>query len=181
MSPERARTAAADADRKLANAPGEIGPLHGVPFTIKDSFDTADFVSTGGTVGRKNNVPKRDATIVARLRAAGALLIGKTNTPELTMGGATENDIYGRTFNPYDLSRSPSGSSGGAAAIVAAGGSAFDVGTDTGGSIRDPAHVCGVAGLKPSAGRVPMTGHVVGADFGVIGFLTQAGPIARVC
>ena len=166
------------ADVTLAR--GELkGPLHGVPMTIKDSFDTAGVVSTGGTLGRRSYVPNEDATVVARLRQAGAILLGKSNTPELTLFIETDNLVYGRTNNPYDLSRSPSGSSGGAAAIIAAGGSPLDIGSDTGGSIRQPAHYCGVAGLKPTAGRVPRTGHIISYDSGPLEQLTQLGPLAR--
>ena len=126
-----ARDRARQADTDLAA--GIIrGPLHGVPFTIKDSLDTAGVVTTAGTVGWRDRVPTRDATVVARLRAAGGILLGKTNTPEFTWSDETDNDVYGRTSNPYDPSRTPGGSSGGPAAIVAAGGSPFDVGSDTG-------------------------------------------------
>src|SRR5207253_608824 len=124
--------------------------LHGVPMTIKDSLDTSDIVTTAGTVGRRDFVPRRDATVVRRLRQAGAILIGKTNTPELTLSYQTNNVIYGRTNNPYDLTRTSGGSSGGAAAIVATGAVPFDVGSDTGGSLRIPAHYCGVVALKPT-------------------------------
>jgi amidase len=116
--------------------------------------------------------------VVARLRAAGAILLGKTNTPELTLSFDTDNPLHGATRNPYDLSRSPGGSSGGAAAIVAAGGSPFDVGSDTGGSIRLPAHCCGVAGIKPTSGRVSRHGHAI-PPAGWLNELTQLGPIAR--
>ena len=166
------------ADDALAR--GEIkGPLHGIPMTIKDSFETAGVVTTAGTKGLRNYVPEQDATVVARLRAAGAILLGKTNTSELTIRGITDNFVYGRTNNPYDLERIPAGSSGGAGAIVAAGGSPFDIGTDTGGSIRLPAHFCGVAGLKPTFGRVPRTGHLLGIEAGAADALTQPGPLAR--
>ena len=132
---------------------GEIrGPLHGLPITLKDSIDTAGLISTGGTKGRATFVPEADATVAARLRAAGAILLGKTNTPELTFSYETTNLVYGQTSNPYDVSRSPGGSSGGAAAIIAAGGSPLDIGSDTGGSIRYPAHCCGIAGIKPPRG-----------------------------
>jgi amidase len=170
-------TRAVEADASLARG-DQIGPLHGVPFTIKDSFDTAGVVSTAGTIGWRDRVPDRDATVVARLRAAGGILLGKTNTPEFTWSDETDNDVYGRTSNPYDVERTPGGSSGGAAAIVAAGGSPFDVGSDTGDSIRQPAHVCGVAGIKPTQGRVPRTGHWPGFA-GIVGGLQQMGPIAR--
>ncbi|HEX9964815.1 MAG TPA: amidase [Allosphingosinicella sp.] len=151
-----------------------LPPLAGVPFTVKDSFDTAGIVSTAGTLGRRDHRPERDATVVKRLREAGAILLGKSNTPELTLSFETDNLIYGRTNNPYDLDRTPGGSSGGAAAIVASGGSAFDVGSDTSGSLRVPAHFCGVAALKPTAGSVPRTGNIIADDE-----RTQIGPIAR--
>ena len=174
---EAALAEARAADRGLARG-RTPGPLHGVPFTIKDSFDTAGVVTTAGIKGREQHVPQRDATVVARLRAAGAILIGKTNTPELTLSYDTSNAVYGRTNNPYDLARTPGGSSGGPAAIVAAAGSPLDIGSDTGGSIRVPAHFCGVAGLKPTAGRVPRTGHVISWS-GPTQALTQIGPLAR--
>ncbi len=176
----RADEARRDAERadaaRAAGAP--LGPLHGVPMTIKDSFDTAGLRSTYGTTGRASYVPDRDATVVARLKTAGAILLGKTNTPEFTWSFETENRVFGRTNNPWDSALSPGGSSGGSAAIVAAQGSPFDIGTDTGGSIRVPAHFCGVAGLKPTAGRVSRAGHAVGPE-GYLQSLTQVGPIAR--
>lgn len=169
------RARAADA----ALARGDVaGPLHGVPFTIKDSLDTAGVVTTAGTIGWAARIPERDATVVARLRAAGGILLGKTNTPEFTWSDETDNDVYGRTSNPYDLERTPGGSSGGPGAIVAAGGSPFDIGSDTGDSIRQPSHVCGIAGLKPTSGRVPRTGHWPGFE-GILESLTQLGPMAR--
>jgi len=178
VAADAARDQARAADSALAR--GEIkGPLHGVPMTIKDSLDTAGVISTGGTTGRRSFVPTRDATVVARLRGAGAILLGKTNTPELTLSVETDNLVYGRTNNPYDLSLIPGGSSGGAASIVAAGGSPFDLGTDTGGSIRQPAHFCGIAGIKPTSGRVPRTGHIISYDMGALDALTQIGPMAR--
>jgi amidase len=146
--------------------------------TIKDNLDTAGALSTGGTTGRAAYVPTRDATVVARLRAAGAILLGKTNTPELTLSFETDNLMHGRTSNPYDLQLTSGGSSGGAAAIVAAGGSPFDIGSDTGGSIRLPAHFCGIAGLRPTSGRVPRTGHIL-PPAGALEALTQLGPMAR--
>ena len=174
---EDALDRARDADMELAA--GRIrGPIHGVPFTIKDSLDTAGLVTTAGTVGWRERVPPRDATVVARLKVAGGILLGKTNTPEFTWSDETDNDVYGRTSNPYDLERTPGGSSGGAAAIVAAGGSPFDIGSDTGDSIRQPAHVCGIAGLKPTSGRVPRTGHWPGFE-GLFESFTQLGPLAR--
>jgi amidase len=171
---------AREADARLAAADEESspGPLHGVPFTIKDSIDTAGLVTTAGSVGWRDRVPDRDATVVARLRAAGGILLGKTNTPEFTWSDETDNDVYGRTSNPYDLERTPGGSSGGAAAIVAAGGAPFDIGSDTGDSIRQPAHVCGIAGIKPTSGRVPQTGQWPSFR-GIAGSLQQLGPLAR--
>lgn len=162
-----------------ASACGNIpGPLHGVPITLKDSFDSAGIISTGGTMGRKAFVPSRDATVMARLRKAGAIPLGKTNTPELTLSYDTNNLIYGQTNNPYDVDYSPGGSSGGAAAIVAACGSAFDVGSDYGGSLRYPSHCCGVTTIKPTSGRVPRTGHILPFG-GVLDSFQQVGPIAR--
>ena len=174
---ERALDEAARADTALA-AGKSFGPLHGVPCTIKDSHDTLGLVSTGGTLGRKGRIATRDATYVQRVRQAGAIILGKTNTPELTLSGQTTNLIYGKTHNPYKLGYQPGGSTGGGAAIIAAGGSPFDIGTDFGGSIRGPAHFCGIAGIKPQHGRVPRTGHIV--DFG--GYFDPfqvIGPMAR--
>jgi amidase len=178
ITAEAALKQAKTADEQLAR--GIVrGSLHGVPMTIKDSLDTAGVVTTGGTKGRASYIPDQDATVVARLRDAGAILLGKTNTPELTLSGETENLIYGTTNNPYDLSRTPGGSSGGAAAIIAAGGSPLDLGSDTGGSIRGPAHFCGITGIKPTSGRVPRTGHIVAYDLGALDSKTQIGPLAR--
>jgi len=177
LDAEGAIAAARRADKQLANG-ANLGALHGVPITIKDSLDTAGMVSTAGTLGRAEFVPQADATVVARLRAAGAIVLGKTNTPELTFSLETDNLVYGRTVNPYDVTRSPGGSSGGAAAAIAAGMSALDVGSDTGASVRYPAHCCGIAGLKPTHGRVPRTGHIV-SFAGVTESLTTLGPLAR--
>jgi amidase len=173
-----AEAEAADAARVAGK---RLGPLHGVPFTIKDSFDTAGVVSTGGTLGRRQYIPGKDATVVARARAAGGILLGKTNTPEFTLGGGgkgTLNLVYGVTRNPYNLDYQPAGSSGGAGAIVAAGGAYFDIGSDYGGSIRGPAHVNGIAGIKPTLGRVPRTGHIVGYG-GPFDSFQETGPMAR--
>ncbi len=177
LAADAARERAREADR--ARSRGESwGPLHGIPMTIKDSLDTADIVTTAGTVGRRAFVPARDATVVDRLRAAGAILLGKTNTSELTLSYQTNNAIFGRTSNPYDVTRTSGGSSGGSAAIVAAGAVPFDIGSDTGGSLRIPAHYCGIAALKPTAGRVPRTGHIIGFG-GHLDRLTTIGPLAR--
>ena len=176
----RADEARADAKRADADlARGKVhGPLHGLPFTAKDSFDAAGIISTAGTQGWAKRVPDTDATLVGRLRRAGAILLGKTNTPEFTWSDETDNLVYGRTNNPYDLTRTPGGSSGGPAAILAACGSPLDIGSDTGNSIRMPGHNCGVAGIKPTHGRVPKTGHAVSFR-GVLESWTQVGPMAR--
>lgn len=177
LTADEARVRAREADEALAR--GETwGPLHGVPMTIKDSLDTAGVVSSGGTLGRASYVPPTDATVVARLKEAGAILMGKTNTPELTLSFETDNLVYGRTSNPWDVSRTSGGSSGGAAAIVAAGGAPFDIGSDYGGSIRLPAHFCGIAGIKPTSGRVPRTGHIYPFG-GLQDSFQQIGPLAR--
>jgi amidase len=175
---ERALEEAREADSALALGESK-GPLHGVPMTLKDSLDTVGVVTTGATTGRRDFVPDRDSTVAARLRAAGAILLGKTNTPELTLAGETDNLVYGRTNNPFDLDRTPGGSSGGAAAIIAAGGSPLDVGSDTGGSVRLPAHFSGIAGIKPNSGRVPRTGHIIPYGLGATDAYTQNGPMAR--
>jgi amidase len=177
VEPDEVLEVARKADESIAR--GEIaGPLHGVPITLKDSIDTAGMITTGGTLGRARYLPQEDATVAARLRAAGAVLLGKTNTPELTSSYETDNLVYGQTNNPYDLARTPGGSSGGAAAILAAGGSALDIGSDTGGSIRFPSHCCGIAGIKPTSGRVPRTGHIFPFG-GITDLFTQLGPMAR--
>jgi amidase len=158
LTADSARKEADEADAALAR--GEIkGPLHGVPMTIKDTLETTGVICTGGTKGRANYVPKADATAVARLRAAGAIFLGKTNVPELAGAVETDNLVYGRTNNPYDLTRTPGGSSGGEAAIISSCGSPLGLGTDAGGSIRIPAHFCGLAAIKPTSGRVPRTGQ----------------------
>jgi len=181
---ERGLLEAKMADERLAKG-GSMGPLHGVPMTIKDSLDTEGVRTTGGTLGWLTRVPNKDATAVSRARSAGAILLGKTNTPEFTLGspglrdlGTTVNILFGVTRNPYDPTRSCGGSSGGAGSIVAACGAAFDIGSDFGGSIRNPAHCNGIVGLKPTSGRVPRTGHVV--DYGgVYDAYQQLGPMAR--
>ena len=179
---ETALRQAREADKALAK--GEIrGPLHGVPFTLKDAIETEGVISTGGTLGRASYVPKEDATVVKRLRAAGGVLLGKTNCPELGWAWESDNLVYGRTNNPYDLSLSPGGSSGGESAIIAAGGSPLGLGSDAGGSVRFPAHCTGIAGIKPTSGRVPRTGHFPGPG-GTLDALWQIGRAScreRVC
>jgi amidase len=142
---------AKDADAELAR--GNIkGPLHGVPVSIKDWIDVAGLPCAGGNVRLLERMPKEDATVVKRLRQAGAIVLGKTTV-------FSDSEAYGKVNNPYNLEYSPTGSSSGEAALIASGGSPLGLGSDSGGSIRQPAHVCGIAGLKPSTGRVPLTGH----------------------
>jgi len=180
LDADGALEAARRADEAIAGG-NELGPLHGVPFTAKDNIETAGIVTAIGVVERAAVVPATDATVVSRLKAAGAILLGKTNCPPWGGGSETDNELYGRTNNPYDLERTPSGSSGGEAAVIAAGGSAMGIGSDSGGSIRDPAHFCGLAALKPTAGLIPVTGVL--DDEGSLGMMsdprTQVGPIAR--
>ena len=176
--PEQALAEAQKADLALARG-RSLGVLQGIPMTIKDSLDTAGVITTGGTDGRAHFIPEHDATVVSRLKRAGAILLGKTNTPELTLHLETENLVYGRTNNPYHLERIPGGSSGGASAIIASGGSPFDLGTDYGGSIRSPSHFCGIAGIKPTSGRVPRTGHILDYRIGLTEPYQTIGPMAR--
>lgn len=159
LDAEGARKRARAADAALA-AGEPWGPLHGVPMTIKDALETAGLRTTGGHLPLKDYVPARDATAVARLRAAGAILLGKTNVPPLSADYRADNPIFGRSNNPWNLDRTPGGSTGGGAAAVAAGLSAFDVGSDLAGSVRTPAHFCGLFALKPTERRVPNTGHI---------------------
>ena len=163
-----------------AIARGEaIGPLHGVPFSIKDSIELAGRVCTAGTVGRKAAAPSlEDATLVRRLRSAGAIPIAKTNLPDLLFAFESDNLIFGATNNPYDSARTSGGSSGGDAALIAACGSPLGLGSDAAGSVRLPAAFCGIAGIKPTSGRLPRTGHFPPAG-GWIEALWQIGPMAR--
>ena len=149
LNEEGALARASEADAALAR--GEFwGPLHGVPVTIKDSFATAGLRTTSGFAPLANYIPAVDATVVARLRAAGAIVLGKTNLPMLVHGFQSDNAIFGRSNNPWDLERTPGGSTGGGAAALAAGLSALEMGSDYGGSVRIPAHYCGVYSLKPT-------------------------------
>jgi len=163
----------------LPPAPPRPGPLSGVPFSVKDSIQIQGFPCTAGTYGYRN-APKseRDATLVAHLRAAGAVPIARTNLPDLLFAFETDNLLFGRTNNPYDLSKTPGGSSGGEAALIASCGSPFGLGSDAAGSVRLPAHYCGIASLKPTSGRLDRTGHVPPAS-GWIERLWQIGPMAR--
>ncbi len=155
-----------------------LGPLHGVPISIKSSIDVAGMRCEAGTKLRAGHVANADAPLVTRLRNAGAIILGVTNTPELLMAWETDNLLYGRTNNPWDLSRTAGGSSGGEAAAIASGCSAGGVGSDGGGSIRVPAHFCGICGLKPTPGRIPATGHYP-QSVGPFALLGVVGPMAR--
>jgi Asp-tRNA(Asn)/Glu-tRNA(Gln) amidotransferase A subunit family amidase len=170
---ERAREAEASVMRG-----GPQGALCGVPLTVKDTIEARGVRATGGSKARAEYVPDCDAPAVARMRAAGAIILGKTNASEMALDYTTDNSLFGRTNNPFDSSRTAGGSSGGCAAAVGARLSAGSLGSDLAGSIRIPAHFCGVAGLKPTAGRVPGAGHfppLVGAY--ALG--ASLGPLAR--
>ncbi|HEX3819714.1 MAG TPA: amidase [Candidatus Sulfotelmatobacter sp.] len=156
----------------------QLGPLHGVPVSIKSSIDVARMRCEAGTRLRAGMIAEKDAPLVARLKASGAIILGVTNAPEMLMAWETDNLLHGRTNSPWDLDRTPGGSSGGEAAAIAAGMSAGGVGSDGGGSIRVPAHFSGICGLKPTPGRIPCTGHFPpsGGPFALIGVV---GPMAR--
>jgi Asp-tRNA(Asn)/Glu-tRNA(Gln) amidotransferase A subunit family amidase len=156
----------------------KLGPLHGVPVSIKSSIEIKGLRCEAGTKLRAGFVATQDAPLVSRLRKAGAIILGTTNTPELLMAWETDNLLYGRTNNPWDLSRTPGGSSGGEAAAIASGCSAGGVGSDGGGSIRVPAHFSGICGLKPTPGRIPATGHFP-TSVGPFALLGVVGPMAR--
>jgi len=155
-----------------------VGPLHGVPLTIKNCIDVAGWPCPAGSLLRKENRPGSDAVVAKRLRSAGAILLGNTNTPEFLMAYETDNLLSGRTSNPWNLEFSSGGSSGGEAAAVAAGCSAGGIGSDGGGSIRVPAHFCGICGLKPTPGRIPSSGHYPSAN-SAFGWLGVVGPVTR--
>jgi len=175
--PEAVLAQAREAEKTILRG-DEIGPLHGVPLSIKSSIDVAGHRCEAGTRLRAGRLATEDAPLVTRLRDAGAVILGVTNAPELLMAWETDNLLYGRTNNPWDLTRTAGGSSGGEAAAIAAGLSAGGVGSDGGGSIREPAHFCGICGLKPTPGRIPSTGHYpkAGGPFALIGVV---GPMAR--
>ncbi|WP_299409818.1 amidase [Acaryochloris sp. IP29b_bin.148] len=159
LDQESARAQAKQADQSLAN--GEYwGPLHGVPITIKDIFETAGLRTTAGYIPLKDYVPSQDATVVSRLRAAGAILLGKTNLAELAADYQSTNSLFPQVNNPWNLDYTAGGSSGGSAAAVAAGLSALDIGNDFAGSVRQPAHFCGVYGLKPTDRRISTAGAI---------------------
>jgi Asp-tRNA(Asn)/Glu-tRNA(Gln) amidotransferase A subunit family amidase len=175
---EGARRHARAAEAAVRSKGEKLGPLHGVPLSIKSSIDVEGMRCESGSQLRTGIVANRDAPLVSRLREAGAIILGMTNAPELLMAWETDNLLYGRTNNPWDLSRTAGGSSGGEAAAIAAGMSAGGVGSDGGGSIRVPAHFSGICGLKPTPGRIPATGHfpVSAGPFALLGVV---GPMAR--
>ena len=174
---EEALARAAEADEALAR--GEAwGPLHGVPITIKDCFDVAGVRTTAGSRSMADRVPGEDAAAVARLREAGAVIVGHTNVPPMAGDWQTFNRVFGTTNNPWDLGRTPGGSTGGGAAALAAGLSFLSLGSDIGGSIRIPSHFCGVYGHKPSLNVVPQRGHTPGPAYWPP-ILPVAGPLAR--
>ena len=168
---ERAMTDAARADEAQARG-GPLGPLHGLPVAHKDLVDTAGIRTTRGSPFYRDNVPTRDALIVSRIRAAGAVTLGKTNTPEFGAGSQTFNTVFGATRNPYDVSKTCGGSSGGAAVALACGMVPIADGSDTGGSLRNPAAFCNIVGIRPSPGRVP-------SESGSWTPLSVSGPMAR--
>src|SRR6201998_826286 len=172
---ERVRTQARGMDAVGSNA---RVPLHGLPVTVKSSISTAGYKCEIGSLNHKDEVPREDAVVVARLRAAGALILGTTNCPEFLMAYETANLLHGQTRNPWDLERTPGGSSGGESAAIAAGMSAAGLGSDSGGSVRVPAHFTGICSLKPTPGRIPGRGDLppcVG-PFSTLGAL---GPMGR--
>jgi amidase len=175
---ERARKDAALLDRRLAR--GDIaGPLHGVPMTVKESFNVQGLPTTWGDPAYKDTVAKEDALAVSRLRSAGAVIFGKSNVPLMLADWQSYNAVYGTTNNPWDPTRTPGGSSGGSAAALAAGLTGLEIGSDIGSSIRNPAHYCGVYGHKPSWGicspRGQSLGTIAPSDISVIGPLARSG------
>jgi amidase len=179
LDAERAGKRAAEADEALVRGQS-WGPLHGLPISVKDLFETAGIRTTAGALRFSGHVPATDAVAVARLEAAGAIVMGKTNTPVFGSDAQSYNKVFGTTNNPWDLSRSPGGSSGGSAAAIAGGLTGLELGSDIGGSIRGPAHCCGVYGIKPTYGIIPMRGHIppVPGTLAEID-IVAAGPIAR--
>ncbi len=179
LDAERAMDRAGAADEMTARGESR-GPLHGLPMTVKDAIEVGGVRSTGGSRALSGHVPEVDAPVVARLRQAGAVVFGKTNVPEWSSDIQTFNDLFGTTNNPWDLMRTPGGSSGGAAAAVSAGLTSFEVGTDIGGSVRIPSSFCGVYGHKPSFGIVSQRGYLDRVGGGVINAdINVFGPIAR--
>ena len=164
--------------RRMEESAEPRGPLYGLPVTIKSSIATAGYLCEIGSLLRRGEIPREDAVVVARLRAAGALILGTTNCPEFLMAYETANLLHGRTRNPWDLARTPGGSSGGESAAIAAGLSAAGLGSDSGGSVRVPAHFTGICSLKPTPGRMPGRGHLPPC-VGPFSILGAIGPMAR--
>src|SRR6266436_971806 len=168
----------ARAAEKAVGMSEKLGPLHGVPISIKSSIQVSGLPWEAGSKLRSGTLATQDAALVSRLRKAGAIILGVTNTPEMLMAWETDNLLYGRTNNPWDLACTAGGSSGGEAAAIASGCSAGGVGSDGGGSIRVPAHFCGVCGLKPTPGRIPSNGHYPAGN-SEFGWLGVVGPMGR--
>lgn len=174
FDPERVRAQA----RALQESDSPRGPLFGLPMTVKSSIATAGYRCEIGSLLHRGNIPHQNATVVERLKRAGALILGTTNCPEFLMAYETDNRLYGRTCNPWDMQRTSGGSSGGEAAAIAAGLSAAGLGSDSGGSVREPAHFTGICSLKPTPGRIPARGHLPACD-GPFAILGAIGPMAR--
>jgi amidase len=170
LAEDSARQMALAADKDLARG-SRASPLHGVPFTVKDWIEVAGMPCVANDERYRDHIPTQHATVVELMLRAGCVLLGKTSVSD-------DSPIYGRTYNPYQLDLSPAGSSSGEAAIIAAGGSAFGLGSDSGGSIRDPAHACGIAGLRPTTGRVSVAGHLPRINT-LVDPRTVIGPMAR--
>jgi fatty acid amide hydrolase len=176
---EQARQDAQAADQARSQG-AKLGPLHGVPVTIKECFNVKGTASTAGIKNRTAQLAPADDPMVARWREAGAIVLGKTNVPQLMLYNETDNPVYGRTNNPWNLKRASGGSSGGEAAIIAAGGSPLGLGSDIGGSLRTPALACGIHGFKPTTGRLPFPGEIGSLILsGQEGLTIEAGPMAR--
>src|SRR6201997_2278046 len=176
---DEARAAAGAADRRLA-AGETVGPLHGVPFTVKENIDMAGLPTTWGVPALAQAVVPADAPVVERMRAAGAIPIGRTNLPDMALRIHTDSSLHGLTRNPWHPGRTAGGSSGGEAAALATGMSPLGLGNDIGGSLRNPANACGIASIRPSAGRVPDAGYVPAEDrMLAVQLMNVQGPMAR--
>jgi amidase len=163
----------------LVKAQTRVGPLHGLPITVKDAMQLSGYLCAKGSVGLRSYRARQDATIVKRIKDAGAIILGQTNVPELLLAYETDNDLYGVTRNPHDVTLTSGGSSGGEAAAIAAGGSPAGLASDAAGSVRVPAHFCGTSGLKVTQGRIPSTGNVPIDGPGVSSRFSSYGLIAR--
>ncbi len=176
---DQARAAAIEADRKVASG-GPLGPLHGVPFTVKENIDVAGLPTTWGVRALAGAVVNQDAPVVERMRAAGGIVIARSNLPDMALRVHTDSSLHGLTRNPWNLRRTTGGSSGGEAAALATGMSPIGLGNDIGGSLRNPANACGIASIRPSAGRVPDAGFVPSEDrLLAVQLMNVQGPMAR--